>query len=97
MAVERTARQPSIATEDPFTWIFSASHIVCRTAPASRPLRPLTRSRSARAMTPTPTSARLHGREEAQPPVADALDARRSFRDDSRRSFRDDSPALLQE
>jgi hypothetical protein len=63
-------------------WIFSALNIVCRTAPASRPRGPLTRSRSARALTPTPTSARLPGREEAQTPLTDTLDSPRSFRDD---------------
>jgi hypothetical protein len=45
-------------------------------------LRPLTRSRSARAPTPTPTSARLHGRDEAQTPVTDTLDFQCSLRND---------------
>jgi hypothetical protein len=77
---ERTAH--SNHTHAGADWIFSAAHIVGRTAPASRPLRPLTRSRSARALTPTPTPACPPGREEAPTPVTNPLDSPRSFRND---------------
>jgi uncharacterized protein with HEPN domain len=46
-------------------------------------------------LTPTPTSARLPGREEAPIPVTDTLDATSSFRDDSLTSDRQRRDALL--
>jgi hypothetical protein len=70
---ERTAPIPANHREPDS--IFFAAHIARRTGAGTKALQPLTRSRSARALPPTPLRHAHPGREEAQTPLTDVLDA----------------------